>query len=295
MFDKNNFAKLLNKAKGNRSVNKYAEDCGVSSAHISRLLRELINTAPGPETLKKFAECSQNNVTYEQFMEVAGFIELYSDNKNLHNIDKEKLREFVINHIYENPEVKRVSIENYDGDINNVPIDHILGSITQNNNNETVSIKFKNLNIEKVNTDKDQQLFNIDDKKFVPIPIVGIIRAGQPILAEENLGGYFPTDRQFIPNDREYFYLRIKGDSMDKEFKESSLVLVQKQEYIENGEIGVVLVNGYDATVKKIFIKDNLITLMPQSSNPEHQPQIYDMSKEEVKILGKVVLAVKKY
>ncbi|ACL77606.1 helix-turn-helix domain-containing protein [Ruminiclostridium cellulolyticum] len=130
---------------------------------------------------------------------------------------------------------------------------------------------------------------------FIPVPVLGLIRAGQPAFAEENNEGYYPTDRQFISDDHEYFYLRIKGDSMDKEFKEGSLVLVQIQSTLESGEIGVVLINGFDATVKKVFIRDNLITLMPQSNNEDHQPQTYDTVKEEIKILGKVVLAVKKY
>ena len=130
---------------------------------------------------------------------------------------------------------------------------------------------------------------------FIPVPVLGLIRAGQPAFAEENNEGYFPTDRQFVSNDHEYFYLKILGDSMDKEFKEGSLVLVQKQSTLESGEIGVVLINGFDATVKKVYIRDNLITLMPQSNNEDHQPQTYDTLKEEVKILGKVVLAVKKY
>jgi len=127
------------------------------------------------------------------------------------------------------------------------------------------------------------------------IPVLGVIRAGQPILAEENIEGFFPTDKQFISDKYEYFYLRITGDSMNKEFEEGNLVLVRKQDYIENGDIGVVLVNGMDATVKKIYIKNSIITLMPQSNNPEHQPQIYDIKKDEVKIIGRVMLAIKKY
>jgi repressor LexA len=82
---------------------------------------------------------------------------------------------------------------------------------------------------------------------------------------------------------------------MDKEFQENTLVLVKKQEYVNNNEIGVVLIDGMDATVKKIVINNNIITLIPCSNNPEHIPMSYDMSKVDVKILGKVVLAVKKY
>lgn len=73
-FDKKKFAELLALAKGNRSINQYALQCGVSSAHISRLLRGLVDTPPNPETIKKFASKAQNGVTYEELMEAAGHI-----------------------------------------------------------------------------------------------------------------------------------------------------------------------------------------------------------------------------
>lgn len=127
------------------------------------------------------------------------------------------------------------------------------------------------------------------------LPIIGVIRAGEPILATENIEGYFPTDKQFLCSGREYFYLRVKGDSMDKEFQEGSLLLVQKQNYIENGQIGIILIDNEEATVKKVYINENIMTLVPCSNNPEHQPRIINMEKEEVKIIGRVILAIKKY
>lgn len=129
------------------------------------------------------------------------------------------------------------------------------------------------------------------------VPVLGTIRAGQPILAEENIEGYSTIDKDLIRGGKEYFYLKVVGDSMDREFKDGSLVLVEHQNhnYFVNGEIGVVLVNGMEATVKKIIINDNKITLIPCSNNPEHEIQTYDMTKVEVRILGRVVLAVKKY
>ena len=74
MFDKNKFALLLRKAKGpERSLNQYAIDSGVSSAHISRLMRGLLDTPPTPQTIEKLAEFAYGGVTYEQFMEAAGY------------------------------------------------------------------------------------------------------------------------------------------------------------------------------------------------------------------------------
>jgi transcriptional regulator with XRE-family HTH domain len=74
MFKKQEFARLLELAKGDRSINEYARECGVSSAHISRLLRCLLDTPPNPETIKKFAQKAANGVTYEDLMKAAGHI-----------------------------------------------------------------------------------------------------------------------------------------------------------------------------------------------------------------------------
>ncbi len=74
-FDKKDFAFLLSKARGSRSRNKYAEECGISSAHISRLLREKIDTPPSPETIQKFSSVAHNGITYEDLMIAAGYIE----------------------------------------------------------------------------------------------------------------------------------------------------------------------------------------------------------------------------
>lgn len=74
-FNKELFAELLNKAKGeDRSINKYAAEIDISPAHISRLLRNLIDTAPYPETISKFAQGAYNGVSYDMLMQAAGHI-----------------------------------------------------------------------------------------------------------------------------------------------------------------------------------------------------------------------------
>ena len=58
---------------------------------------------------------------------------------------------------------------------------------------------------------------------------------------------------------------------------------------VEQGEVAVVLVNDEDATVKRFYSSDTTVTLMPQSTNPEHKPQMYDLSRTAIRVLGKVV------
>ena len=119
------------------------------------------------------------------------------------------------------------------------------------------------------------------------IPILGRISAGLPIYAEENIEGYTMTD---LNGGAEYFALRVQGDSMNAvRIQEGDLIIVRQQDEVENGEIAVVLVGDDEATVKRFYATDSTITLMPQSTNPIHQPQIYDLQKTTIKVLGKVV------
>ncbi|PMC20523.1 hypothetical protein CJ235_02290 [Staphylococcus pettenkoferi] len=70
------------------------------------------------------------------------------------------------------------------------------------------------------------------------------------------------------------------------------VVVVEKDSVVENGQLGVVLVNGYNGTVKRIRYKDDQVILIPESNNPNHYPQVYS-AKDEVEIVGKVVASVK--
>lgn len=123
----------------------------------------------------------------------------------------------------------------------------------------------------------------------VKVPIIGKISAGLPILAIENIEGYEFAPSSYIKEGFEYFYLRVSGDSMNLKFRNGDLVLVQKQDELENNEIGVILVNGFDATVKKFRCENGLVVLEPMSTNPEHQVQIYNPRDTAIKIIGKVV------
>lgn len=140
-------------------------------------------------------------------------------------------------------------------------------------------------------TDAQRVYFN----DFAPVPIVGTIRAGKPILAVENMEGFLPVPKCTLDKDKEYFCLKVKGDSMNMEFQEGSVLLIEKTECIENGQIGVVLIDGMEATVKKIVKDENMITLIPMSTNPEYVPKMYDMQKDQVQIIGIVKQASKVY
>lgn len=121
------------------------------------------------------------------------------------------------------------------------------------------------------------------------VPVVGRISAGLPILATENIEGYEFAPSSQIKEGYTYFYLRVQGDSMNLKFNEGDIVLVQKQDDLENNEIGVILVNGFDATVKKYRKENGLVILEPMSTNPENTVQIYNPKDISIKIIGKVI------
>ncbi|MBJ7985843.1 LexA family protein [Bacillus cereus] len=134
-----------------------------------------------------------------------------------------------------------------------------------------------------------------DQSNIVHIPIIGSVAAGMPILAEENIEGYLPVLSTFLNTRKKYFYLTVTGTSMNLEFPDGSYVLVEETPFVENGQIAVIKVNGYDATVKKISKAGDIITLIPLSNDPIHEPQTYDLSVQDVKIIGRVVQSVKNY
>lgn len=131
-----------------------------------------------------------------------------------------------------------------------------------------------------------------DNCKLFNIPIVGKIAAGQPILAEEYLEGYLPVDPNIYgmttPDD--YFYLKVSGESMNLKVHNGDYALIHKQDYADDGDIIVAIVNGDDeATLKKYKrINENTIALEPMSTLPM-DPIYVDLKDTTFKIIGKAI------
>lgn len=140
-------------------------------------------------------------------------------------------------------------------------------------------------------SEKNSELENISKSSdLFPIPVYGQISAGQPNWAVECLEGYLPIDPNMmnILNPNECFFLRVNGESMNKLIKNGAYALIRKQDIVENGEIAVVLVNGFDATLKKFSKQNDLIILEPNSDDPSFTAQVYDKNTD-IKILGKYI------
>ena len=128
------------------------------------------------------------------------------------------------------------------------------------------------------------------DSQYYMVPVYGQISAGQPNWAEENIEGKLPIDPDLmgIVNPEEHFFLRVNGESMNNVIKNGAFALIHKQDTVEDGEIAVVLVNGYDATLKRFTKKGDIVVLEPDSSDSSFKTQVYDKTTP-IKILGKYV------
>lgn len=126
--------------------------------------------------------------------------------------------------------------------------------------------------------------------KGVQIPVLGYVRAGIPIDAVEDILDYEEITPAMAATG-DYFGLRVKGDSMEPKISEGDVVIVREQPDVESGEIAIVLINGDDATVKRLVKYDNgSIALV--ALNPAYHPIIFtpeQIDELPVRVIGKVV------
>ena len=122
----------------------------------------------------------------------------------------------------------------------------------------------------------------------MPVPVLGRVTAGMPVLAVEEIEGYVPVSES-VRRGRELFALRIDGDSMiNAGILDGDIVVVCKTPVAENGEIVVALIED-EATVKRFYREEGHIRLQPE--NPAYDPIIVD----ECMLLGTVVSVVRYY
>lgn len=130
---------------------------------------------------------------------------------------------------------------------------------------------------------------SISDKIYM-CPVYGQIPAGEPNWAEECIEGRLPLDPNLmnIVDPEECYFLRVNGESMNKIIKNGAYALIRKADWVENGDVAVVLVNGYDATLKKFTRNNDVVVLEPMSNDPTFQTQIYTKDIP-IKIIGKYI------
>ena len=127
----------------------------------------------------------------------------------------------------------------------------------------------------------------------IKIPVLGTVKAGYDYLAQENIIGYESIDNVSDPEN--YYALQVTGNSMEPLFSDGDIAIIHKQDNFDSGNTCIILVNGDEATVKKVVRMDDGIDLI--AMNPYYPVRHFsknEMNEIPVKIIGKVVEARKR-
>ena len=177
-------------------------------------------------------------------------------------------------------QVHETTIKRYeDGNTKKLPTDRL----------EKIA-KYLNTSIEYLMGWEDEQ-----KPRGLKIPVLGNVAAGIPISAVEDILDYeeVPISWQ---SQGEFFALRIKGDSMESDINDGDTVIVKQQSDANNGDTVIALVNGDDATCKRLQKLDNGINLV--SNNSKYPPMYFsneEIATKPVVIIGKVIELRRKF
>lgn len=123
------------------------------------------------------------------------------------------------------------------------------------------------------------------NKIVVPVPLVGRVTAGQPILAVENIEETYPIHRDLIGCDEDVFMLSVTGDSMiNAGILDHDYIIARKQNFANNGDIVIALIDNETTTVKRYFRELRSVRLQPE--NDKYEPII---GTDNIQVLGKVI------
>lgn len=127
----------------------------------------------------------------------------------------------------------------------------------------------------------------------IQIPVLGAIKAGIPIDAQQDIIEYIDIPKEWTKGDKKYYGLKISGDSMYPKYHENDIVIFEHTEDFLQAQKKdcAVMVNGFDATFKNVTITENGITLVPLNINnsDNYQPTFYNKEQIDslpVKIVG---------
>ena len=133
---------------------------------------------------------------------------------------------------------------------------------------------------------------NIDPgSETIKIPILGVIKAGIPIEAQENVIGYTDIPKKWTKGNKKFFGLKVSGNSMIPNYQDGDTVIFESTTEFNNGDDCVVMINGSDCTFKKVAKTDEGLLLQPYNI-AEFELKFY--SKEDVINLPVYIVGVAK-
>ena len=180
-------------------------------------------------------------------------------------------------------EIKKMILEKYGSmrsfsdkiGLSNSTVVSILerGLMNSNITNVIAICKELNISVDKlVDENKIVNLLNFDngeiidyDNDTIKIPVLGVIKAGTPIEAQENILEYIDIPRIWTNGDKKFYGLKIDGDSMSPKYQPNDIVVFEQNDDSSkaNGKDCAIMVNGFDATFKKFTLNENGVILTP--------------------------------
>lgn len=316
MFNKQLLSAIIKKIKDEySSQEEFSKQAEISRTYLSQYMNMRLEEPPKPNTLLKLAEASKGITTFRELLEVCGYdfdatlINEYENAQHIIDVNNALLHvssffdaaDAKIEEINEirtallKPKTSNETFEKFYDLVLNFPpekkdffIKAIDEAIKYISNAQEERKTYHN--IMNFKNKSNSNTFPSPNNQLYMCPVYGHIAAGVPNWAEQCIEGRLPLDPGMmnIHNPEECFFLRVSGESMNKVVKNGGYALIRKQEEVENGEIAVVLVNGYDATLKKFTRKNDMVILEPMSNDSSYEIQIYDHNTQ-IKILGKYI------
>lgn len=159
-----------------------------------------------------------------------------------------------------------------------------------NKETPTVSIDTVSAICSALNINTDYIYSSTPEKKTsVKIPVLGVIPAGIPIEAIEDVLDYEEISEDMARRGN-YFALKVKGDSMLPTIKDGDVVIVKQQDDADSGQICVVMINGYDATLKEIKKNPQGVWILPHNPSGDFKPSFF--ANEEIVSLPVRIIGV---
>ena len=273
MFDKKKFAQILkNISETYNNQRDFSKKSEINRTYLSQYMNMKLEEPPKPKILKKLADASNGVTNYTELMLICNYLsddfnELMGDSTTVYNnpysVDMKysQAQTFIFDIIYSYENLNKLGFKSKEM----VKIKQIYKYLKEDALYENTFKEY-----EKIKKRYMLKNNNTSINNFYICPIYGKISAGQPNWAEE------------------CFFLKINGESMNKVIKNGSYALIRKTDFVENGEIAVVLVNGFDATLKKFTKQGDVIVLEPMSDDPTITTQVYNKDTS-IKVIGKYI------
>ncbi len=307
MFDKNKFAQILKNISDTYDNQRtFADKTGVNRTYLSQYINLKLDEPPSPKILKKIAYTSNGVTSYYELMKTCGYLSSIDINELL---ESEDFSDIIENNIEHNghllltmnfdtddfSEQEKAILNKYIDLWNkneNIDINNLIAGL-YDNSKEKILREYKKFH-KKLNELVEKNKITNKNKKNENAPsivlVYGTIPAGIPMECIEDIIDKEEISADMLKGGKQYFGLKVKGNSMFPEYLDGDILILEKVEDCENGQDCCVMVNGNDATFKRIFKNENGIILQPL--NPEYQPMIYTNEQIEqlpIRIIGRVV------